>query len=170
MIVISDTNILSSLAVGEAFPTLFQLFASSEICIPPAVFAELQQGCALGKMYLEPVLQAIKTQQIEVIALSVAEEQLIPTYPHRLNLGECEAIALTQTRQALLLSNDKRAVRYCQTQGLRVWNLENILRQLWLQNILSRYEVKKLIDRMAQIENLVIPPERQKAIFAPRYS
>jgi len=67
----------------------------------------------------------------------------------------------------VLLSNDKRAVYYCQAQAIRVLNLENILRELWVREILSRSEVQQLIERMASIENLVISTERQAAIFAP---
>lgn len=168
MIVISDTNILSSLAAATAFDTLFQLFTQSELCIPPAVVHELQAGIDKGKPYLAPVLEAITTQKIVVIALSSREEQLIQQYPPRLNLGECEAIALAQTHNGLLLSNDKRAVHYCQNQGIRVLNLENILRELWVRKILSRTEVKQVIEQIAHVERLVISPQRQTVIFARR--
>lgn len=167
MIVVSDTNIPSSLAAGGVFPSLLQLFARSDLCIPPAVFQELQTGIAKGKAYLEPVLQAVALQQIAVVAISDHEDQLMQGYPLRLHLGERQAIALTQTRDALLLSNDKRAIRYCQTQRIRVLNLENILRQLWVRQVLSRAEVNQVIERMAVVEYLVISPERRAAIFAP---
>ena len=167
MIVISDTNILSSLAAGNIFSALFQLFASPDIHIPPAVFQELQAGMNIGKTYLAPVLQAIASEQIAILALSPYEEQLAQSYPSRLNLGECQAIALAHARNSLLLSNDKRAIRYCQAQAIRVLNLENILRQLWIRKILSPTVVRQAIKQMASIEQLVIPPERQAVIFAP---
>ena len=44
MIIISDTNILSSLAAGNALFLLRKLFTHSKIYIPPAVEIELQQG------------------------------------------------------------------------------------------------------------------------------
>ena len=167
MIVVSDTNILSSLAAGEAFPALLQLFAPSVLWIPPAVFQELLAGMDSEKTYLAPVFQAIAVQQIVVMGLSPSEEQLLQHYPPRLNLGECQAIALIQTHKALLLSNDKRAIRYCQSQNLPVLNLENILRRLWVRKILTRTKVKEIIEQMACVEQLVIPPERQAVIFAP---
>jgi predicted nucleic acid-binding protein len=167
VIVFSDTNILSSLAAGAIFPSLPQLFAQSDLKIPPAVFQELQTGIARGKAYLELVRQAVELRQIAVIALSPHEEQLMQSYPPRLNLGERQAIALTQTRNALLLSNDKRAIRYCQTQQIRVLNLENILRQLWVRQVLTRHEVDQAIERMALVEHLTISAERRAAIFAP---
>lgn len=44
MLIISDTNILSSLAAGDALPFLFELFPKTSICIPVAVQEELQLG------------------------------------------------------------------------------------------------------------------------------
>lgn len=166
MIVVSDTNILSSLAAGNAFPALCQPFAPSPLWIPSAVFQELLAAMDRGKPYLAPVFQAITDQQILIITPSEAEEQLLQHYPPGLNLGERQAIAITQTRKALFLSNDMRAVRYCRSQTLSVLTLENILRQLWVRNILSRAKVKQVIEQMAEVEKLVVPAERQAIIFA----
>jgi predicted nucleic acid-binding protein len=81
VIVVSDTNILSSFAAGDAFPLLLRLFARSQVCVPPSVRQELQTGLDKGKIYLELVLQAIDTGQIEVLALSSDEEQVLQGYP-----------------------------------------------------------------------------------------
>jgi predicted nucleic acid-binding protein len=167
VIVVSDTNVLSSLAAGDAFPLLLQLFARSQMCVPPSVCQELQTGLDTGKMYLELVLQAIATRQIEVLALSHDEEQVLHGYPHKLNLGERQAIALTQIRHAILLSNDKRAVRYCQQQNIRVVNLVDILRLLWIRRVVSQDEVRTIIEKMRIVENLTLTPVQQAVVFAP---
>lgn len=52
MIVISDTNILSSFAAGNALPLLLRLFAQTEIYIPPAVLEETQVAFTRGRSYL----------------------------------------------------------------------------------------------------------------------
>src|SRR5438067_6430404 len=127
VIVVSDTNVLSSLAAGDSRPMLLRLFARSELCIPPAVRDELQMGLDRGRAYLEPIFPAITAQHIDVIPLSPDEEQFMRDYPRHLNLGERQAIALAQTRSAVLLSNDKRALRYCQQRGIRTVNLVGIL-------------------------------------------
>lgn len=82
MIVISDTNILSSLAAGDALATLRRLYPKSRLLIPPTVQQELQSGFDRGKTYLQPVLQAIAKQQIEVVSLS-AEEELSLSFSSR---------------------------------------------------------------------------------------
>lgn len=168
MIVVSDTNVLSSLAAGDAFPLLLWLFARSHVCVPPSVRQELQTGLDKGKTYLELVLQAIDTGQIEVLALSHDEEQMLQGYPPKLNVGERQAIALAQTRRAMLLSNDKRAVRYCQQQNIRVVTLVDILRLLWIRRVVAQDEVRTIIEKMQIVENLTLTPAQQTVVFAPR--
>lgn len=168
MIVVSDTNILSSLAAGDALRALLRLFARSTLCIPPSVRDELQMGLDKGRTYLEPIFRALTTQHIDVMPLSPDEEQLTQAYPARLNLGERQAMALAQTRHAILLSNDKRALRYCEQQSLRTMNLVGILRLLWVRQILSQDEVRTVITKMEQVENLVLVPAQRTEIFAPR--
>jgi predicted nucleic acid-binding protein len=60
VIIISDTNILSSLAAGESFLRLRFLFAPARLAIPHFVQRELQDGFDKGLSYLEPVLLAIQ--------------------------------------------------------------------------------------------------------------
>ncbi len=166
MIVVSDTNILSSLAAGGSFPALFHLFVRAKLVIPDRVQQELQAGLERGNAYLEPVIQAILTHQIEVVSLSAEEELLTFNYPAKLDEGEREAIALAQTRKATLLSNDGDAIRYCKQRGIRVINLITILRLLWVEKALSQDEVRGVIGRMEQVENLSLTPRQMAEIFA----
>ncbi len=168
MLIISDTNILSSFAAADSLFLLARLFPNNKIFIPPVVEAELVAGVAHGKSYLATVLQAIKFNEIEILTLSLPEKLLSQTLPNRLNPGECEAIALAQKRQGRLLSNDQRAVRYCNQQQIEVLDLTDLLRLLWLQRVLSPNEVKQLITRMEQVEKLSLTPQQRVIIFAPR--
>jgi len=84
-----------------------------------------------------------------------------------LNRGECEAIALAQNRQAALLSNDKRAIRYCQQQDIEIIDLSDLLRLFWTVGVLSKVQVRQLIERMAQVENLILKQTERAKIFAP---
>jgi predicted nucleic acid-binding protein len=74
VIVVSDTNILSSLVAGDSLPALLRLFARSTLCIPPAVRDELQAGLDKGRTYLEPIFQALTARQIDIVPLSPDEE------------------------------------------------------------------------------------------------
>lgn len=168
MLVISDTNILSSFAAAQAFPLLQLLFAKSVIYIPPAVRQELQVGLNYGQAHLKIILEAITTNQLQILDLSASEKHLAGSLPRKLNAGESEAIALSQIRGATLLSNDKRAIRYCDRQGIEALDLIDLLRLLWKRNILSQAEVKNLISEMERVENLRLTPSQRREIFARR--
>jgi predicted nucleic acid-binding protein len=59
VIIISDTNILSSLAAGNSITALCQLYARDKLIIPPAVLQELQDGLERGHQHLQAVFLAI---------------------------------------------------------------------------------------------------------------
>ena len=88
--------------------------------------------------------------------------------PHKLNRGECEAIAVAHYRQAPLLSNDKRAVRYCLDNGITVLDLPAILNLLWTQKIVAKEQIDSLIQKMAARERLILTETQRQRVFAPR--
>jgi len=167
MIVVSDTNILSSLAAAHSLVLLQELFKRSTISIPPAVRDELQVAVDRGRTYLEPLVAAITAGEIATLELTEEEQVLLTTLPRKLNAGEREAIVLCQQRRIPLLSNDRRAIRYCQASGIEVLDLATLLRLFWTQQITSRVEVEQIISRMEQVERLALSAEQRAAIFAP---
>lgn len=111
---------------------------------------------------------AIAAGNILVLALTDDERTLVAALPRSLNAGECEAIALCQWRRLPLLSNDRRAVRYCQSRGINVVDLPTILRLFWTRRITTRAVVEQFITRMEQVERLVMSDSQREAIFAPQ--
>ena len=87
MLVISDTNILSSFAAGNALPLLFRLFPNTTILVPPAVHQELQTGLAYGKRHLDEVLQSFAVGKLQIISLSKDEQQLTAKLPAKIGFG-----------------------------------------------------------------------------------
>jgi len=167
VIVVSDTNILSSFAAANALPILLRLFVRTEICIPPAVLEEIQVAIKNEKTYLNDILKAITDQQIILLPLTIDEIQALALLPNRLNAGERQAIVLVEQRKGVLISNDKRAVRYCVQHGIRAIELVDALRLLWIRQILSQNEVKQLLERMVLVEHLTLTAEQRAIIFAP---
>jgi predicted nucleic acid-binding protein len=166
--IVSDTNMLSSLAAANVLDRLQRLFARSTLRIPPAVRDELQIAVERRRTYLEALTTAIAAGEIPVLALTEEEQALSTTLPRKLNAGECEAIALCQQRRLPLLSNDRRAVRYCQTNGIDAIDLPTVLRLFWTRQITTRIEVGQIISRMEQVERLTLSDEQRAAIFAPQ--
>jgi predicted nucleic acid-binding protein len=169
VIVVSDTNVLSSFAAAEALPLLFRLFAQTQFYVPSAVHEEILTGFDRGNTYLQTILQAVADGLIIVVDLSQGEKQALAGYPSRLNQGEREAIAITVTRQATLLSNDKRALRYCRQHQIRAVSLVDLFRLLWVRRIVSQEDVRTVIARMEQVEHLILTAAQVQVVFAPRH-
>lgn len=168
MIVISDTNILSSFAAANSLTLLLQLFENTIICIPQSVYEELQHGLESERTYINTALQAIDSGKIQLLALSASEKRQSIPLPNQLNAGERDGIILAQAHQARFLSNDRRAVRYCKENNIKVSDLPDLLRLLWLRRIVSQDEIKSIIDRMASVEGLTLSKAALNLIFAPR--
>jgi predicted nucleic acid-binding protein len=166
VIIISDTNILSSLASADASSLLLQLFSRADICIPPAVHQELKVGLSRKQLHLEAVLQAIDNNKLKILELSTKEQSLAQSLPPKLNAGESEAIALCQNRKLPLLSNDKRAIRYCNNHGINVTDLPTVLNLLWTRGVIKKKEVDVLIDKMERRENLKLTSSQRTKVFA----
>jgi predicted nucleic acid-binding protein len=112
LMVVSDTNILGSFAAADALSQLKVFLELHPIVIPPAVEKELQAGVVRGAAHLERVFDAIEQADISILPLDESDQAFALTLPRKLNLGEREAIALALRHKAVLLTNDRRAVRY----------------------------------------------------------
>lgn len=167
MVIVSDTNILSSLAAANALPLLLQLFPDDTIYIPPAVEQELQTALAFGRRHVERVLAALTAGMICRIELTVAERAQMATLPSHLHAGEREGIVLCQARKSLFLTNDRRAIRFCEAQAIQVVDLVVLLRSLWTRQIVTQDEVKEMVAAMAQIEHLTLSEFQRTFLFAP---
>jgi len=166
VLIVSDTNILSSLAAGEALHLLFRLFSDKTIHIPPAVQHELSTGLARGRLHLEAVLQAIGNGKLQILHLANKEQTLVKGLPTKLNAGEREAIALSKNRKGRLLSNDRQAVRYCRQNNINVIDLPLVLHLLWTRKIVSQAQIKEVLEKMKAVENLQLSQNALAIIFA----
>ena len=167
MEVISDANILSSLAAADALDVLIELFPDDTIYMPPAVEQELLVALGYGKTHVQRVIQALKNREIKRIKLTEAERMLMTTLPSNLQASKQESIAICQARKLLFLSNHRRAIRYCEANDIQVVSLDLLLRALWTRDILLKYQVKELIETMATVEQLTLKQSQHDLIFAP---
>jgi len=169
MLIVSDTNILSSLAAADALSLLSQLFPDDTIHIPPAVEQELQTALAFGKWHITRVLSALESGALQRVELTSAEQRRMAALPPRLHAGEREGIAICQVRELPFLCNDRRALRYCEANAIEVFDLATILRLLWVSQINTQSEVKNLIDIMVKVERLALTDLQRRLIFAPHH-
>jgi len=168
MIIVSDSNMLSSLASANALNLLHKLYKVDTIYIPIAVEQELQQALKPDKEYIKQIFQNIATGKIKILPLTANEQALTKTLPPKLHDGEREGIILCYRERHSFLCNDKRAIRYCHQHGIKVVDLPLLLNLFWTRHIISKYQAETLIQKMVAQENLHLSEEQLAQIFAPR--
>ncbi len=169
MVIVSDTNLLSSLAAANALFLLLQLFPDDTIHIPPAVEQELQTALAFGKQHIKRVFATLERGTFHRIELTIEERLRLTTLPRQLHAGEREGIVLCQARKVLFLCNDGRAIRYCKANSIKAIDLPTILRLFWIRQVTTKDRVKALIEEMVQIERLTLSDSQRTMIFAPHH-
>jgi predicted nucleic acid-binding protein len=166
--VVSDTNILGSFAAADALPSLFAVLVTDVITIPPAVEAEIQAGVVRGAAHLRQLLDMVADGRLVVVTLDELALALAATLPRKLNAGEREAIGLAAQQQAVLLTNDRRALNYCTTTQIATLDLKQLLRGLWVRKVVTRADVQTMIARMERVDRSVFLERDLQQIFAPR--
>ncbi|MBE2283173.1 MAG: DUF3368 domain-containing protein [Prosthecobacter sp.] len=124
MLVISDTSVVSNLALIRRLKLLFQVF--DDVVIPVRVFSELRR--LTGAHALKLIDEAVESGSLKVEELTTAECQLADQLVSELDRGEAEAIALAELRHADVLCIDEvRGRRVAIEHGLRIKGLLGIL-------------------------------------------
>ena len=79
--------------------------------------------------------------------------------------GELQAIAYCKKENVILATNDIKARRVAKTEGVSVISLQAILKAIWKKGIRNKKEVKKLINKLREVDNLELSSEVEKRIF-----
>ena len=143
---------------------LFALFAKDELGVTPAVYAELVAGLREGRSFLRPALELIESGKLLLLTLTAKEVVQRFRLPASLNAGEAETIAVCQSRDTALVTNDRRARNFCRAEGIEVFDLIDVLRALWKLRVCAKQQVRQLVADIETKEKLVI--KRKTEIFA----
>lgn len=154
--IIVDTNILSTFARVNKLSLLFELFKHDEIAISPNVLQEINDTKARNFSYAEKLINLINENKIKVISLKQEEELLAYNLPTNFGSGEKDSIAVAKKRNCLFLTNERKLINYCQREEIDCLWLDKLLRVLWRDNILTKEQVRELIDEIEEKDSLII--------------
>ena len=73
-----------------------------------------------------------------------------------IHFGEAEGLIVSKNRNAIFLTNDIRAVRYCRDNDTKVLDLRDILLILFKKRVLNREEMNDLIRDIEDMNNIII--------------
>lgn len=153
-----DTNILSTFAKVNKARLLLKLF-NKKICVSVNVFEEIKKAQELGYGFANKVIEFVKKHNIRIV--SANEKEILMELPNCFGLGEKDSIAICKNRNHTFVSNELRVINYCKENKIQNLTLNNILHSLWKLKILSKEEVKRLMNEMEEKDNLIITSKKE---------
>lgn len=160
--VILDCDIASCLAKVDRLDLLKKIFIDSKICITNSVYIELLRAKQAGFSFPDKIFESIP-----VIALNQDERKMLRELSQKrwIHFGESEGVSIAKNRDAILLTNDSKVVRYCKEIGIDVLDLKDILLLLAIRRTVTYAEMKDLLQDIEGKDKIVI---RDKASILDR--
>ncbi len=162
MMILIDTNILSTFGAIDALHLLFLVF-EGEISITTNVFNEVKKAQKLGYAYAEKVLALVAQERLKMVSPTDEEAIFISQLPKSFGSGELDSVAIARYRKAILVTNEKRVLNYCHRLSIETMTLNSFLKFLWKQGILSKSDVEKLIEEIESKDKVVF--DSKEGIF-----
>ena len=147
MIVISDTTPIISLMKAGQLELLQKMF--SIVHIPNAVYRELVEN----EVYSEEIRMIQKCEFILVEEVENAKSVTILQNLTGLDAGESEAIILADEKQSdVLLMDEHKGRQVARKMGITITGTIGILAQAFDEDMLTREDVERCIERLKESE------------------
>lgn len=82
-----------------------------------------------------------------------------------LGKGELESIAYCKIEKCIFATNDIKAREFAKSEGVAVISLQAILKTLWKKKIKSKDEIKQILERIKDADNLAVSRKVEREIF-----
>lgn len=161
--VIIDADILSTFAKANSLELLGALLGLDSIAMTPAIRDEISVPLQYGYEFPEKVLNYVPVVRLTEKAWEEHERLVKTGLP--LGKGELEAMAFCKAEGAIFATNDSVARAFAKQMGVKVLSLQAILRGLWVNGLLDKAEVRKLLDRFRDVDGLEVSPDAEAEIF-----
>lgn len=146
--IVADTDILSALAKISRVSVLYSLFQRTVLYITPGVFKEIEHSFTQRRQYAIDLFALLSSGQNEMTPLTPDEMAWKDTLPGTLGAGERESIAVAKARSGTVLFNESRVAHCCQQHHVPCLRLPDILRALWVANLVSKREVQEMLKTL----------------------
>lgn len=156
MQILFDTDILSTFAKADAIQHLEALFSNDRLLITPKVYSELKVPKEYGYDFPDQIFNSNRFELVQLTNKEIDEFKSSLLDVKTIHSGELEAITIAINRRYIFCSKDAKALDYAAAHGIEVLYFHTILKALWKFDVLTRGEVKMLMDAMEQADNMVI--------------
>lgn len=153
---IFDTDVISTFGKIRRLDLLKELFPNVDFFISPSVHDDLIKAMDRGYGFVDYILDS---KIFELILLSKEESDFLSQLKEErksLGLGEAEGISICKHRGFVMVTNDVGAKKVCDRYGITFIDLSMILRSLLKNMVLTRNEVRMLIDEIEDKDRVLI--------------
>lgn len=154
--ILADTNILSTFAKIRRLELLFGVFRQKTLYISPNVFQELKDAKDKRYDFVEPIFELLQFHKLKLLPMEEDEYMLMLQLPKYFGKGELDSIAICTRRNHILLSNERKVIKFCEENEIDHFDLNGILKALWMFDIVSKEKVVLIIKEMEEKDNLKI--------------
>lgn len=150
MAFVIDADVLSTFAKIKRLDLLPKVFGKSELLICPAVLSDLEHSKS------QLVRDVATSKLFSHVALSNQERNLVEKIYSRKNLGmgETECIVVCKARNAVLVTNDRKAIELAEELGVNVVDLETILYSL--KDLVDKNQLRQIIADIESKDRVII--------------
>jgi len=139
---------------------LRKLFPEKDLLITFEVYNELLRAKEVGYDFVDDILK----QGFEIVNLDL---DLIQEYETKtkelknLHPGELTSIMLCKRDGIDFVTNDNRAKRFCQDNGVEWLDIIDILRLCYKKHILDKNEIEKMVDDIEKYDRTKITRKKE---------
>jgi predicted nucleic acid-binding protein len=147
--IVVDTTVLSNLARANRTNLLKKIHG--QIIVPSQVHEEILKGIAAGYDFLEEADKIVETDWAQLVVLEGERERtLFRNLLDVVGYGEAAGIAIAKERNFVFFSDDRKARRVAQDQGVKISGTLGMLELLVEEGKLSIGEADAVLSRMIQ--------------------
>lgn len=157
MFAVLDCDILSTFAKVNKIGLLEKLFP--ELLMPYAVYVELTAAQSMGFDFPERVFES-KVKLTTPKPNELTDFEIFVKMP-QVHHGESEGMSIAKNRNAVFLTNDRKAVQICEEKEIMVLDLKDILRQIARENLADKEEMQCILEDIENMENTIIKEKEE---------
>lgn len=140
---------------------LNSLFEGMTLAISASVHLEIRHADEKGYSFCGSILDMIDNKTLAILIPDHEEILTTKILPRSFGLGERDSIAIAVHRNAIVLTNERKVINFCERNGVDALSLDQLLRALWELHILSKKEVADLMDEMEKKDNVSIQSKEE---------
>ncbi len=148
-IVLCDTDIVSALAKGDELKILEMVFPNTKFQITEYVRDELDRSKQEGFDFPDRIFEFCEITTLNEVELKVYEsmESLI------ISKTDIKNLIIARSRDIPLLTNDSKLYRESVKKGVKVYDLRQILKAIYLEGLVSKNELKEIVGKIEEKDN-----------------